>query len=242
MANIPLPSSLGTIRRVTGTDPAANTELSDTVPAAANEVQTITGTPSGTFGLQISGEQGPATLATTATAAAVEAYLRAFQVIGPDGVTCTGGPLATTINVTFGGAMTQGRNMPALAVTGATTGLTFATTTQGTQAKTWALLAVSVQLVQGATQTPFPSLVIDDGSVTVFQAFCGTAAMNASVTSQLTWAPNLPALGSGASTATLGPLPDGLLLPAGYRIRTSTTGIGANTNYGAPSYLVAELG
>jgi len=99
-----------------------------------------------------------------------------------------------------------------------------------------------VQMVQGATQTPWPSLIIDDGANIIYQAFCGTAAISAATTTQCTWAPNLPALGSAASTANTGPLPAGLVLPSGYRIRTSTTGIGANSNYGAPSYLVCELG
>jgi hypothetical protein len=232
---------MGTVRRITGADPAANVEVSDTVPVGANEVQTITGTPSGTFGIQIAGEQGPATLGVAATAAEVQTYLRAFSSIGVDGVTCSGGPLATTINVTFGGSLTAQHNMPAMAVVGSVTGLTFATTTQGTTPKSWVLLAVSVQMVQGITQTPWPSLIIDDGAVTIFQAFSGTAAMSASTTTQHTWAPNLQALGSAASTANLGPLPDGLVLPPGYRLRTSTTGLGANSNYGAPSYFVCEL-
>ncbi len=142
MAEFPLPSNEGVVKRVAGTDQAANTEVSDTVPAT----------------------------------------------------------------------------------------------------KWWFLLSVSVQLVQGATQTPWPSLVIDDGANIVFQGFSGTAAMSAATTTQHTWAPNLPALGSAASTANTGPLPYGLLLPGGYRIRTVTTGIGANSNYGVPSYLVCELG
>lgn len=100
-------------------------------------------------------------------------------------------------------------------------------------ASTWyALKSVSVSLAQGATQTPWPSLIIDDGTNVLWQGFAGTAAMNASVTGQFTWAPNLPALGSGASTVYQGPLPDGLILAPGYRVRSSTTGIGANSDYG----------
>lgn len=108
--------------------------------------------------------------------------------------------------------------------------------------KAWFLMSVSVQLVQGATQTPFPSLTIDDGANILFQGFAGTAAVSAATTTQVTWAANLPASGAAASTATTGPLPFGLVLLAGYRIRTSTTGIGANTDYGIPSYFVCELG
>lgn len=108
--------------------------------------------------------------------------------------------------------------------------------------KWWILLSVSVQLVQGATQTPWPSLVIDDGANILYQAFSGTAAMSAATTTQHTWAPGLGAVGSAASTANTGPLPARLVLPGGYRIRTITTGIGANSDYGAPSYFVCELG
>lgn len=108
--------------------------------------------------------------------------------------------------------------------------------------KWWVLISVSVQLVQGATQTPFPSLVIDDGANITYQAFCGTAAVSAATTTQLTWAVNLPSVGAAASTANSGPLPRDFILPAGYRIRTLTTGIGANTDYGVPSYFVCELG
>lgn len=108
--------------------------------------------------------------------------------------------------------------------------------------KSWYLVAVSVSLVQGLTQTPWPSLVIDDGTNIVFQAFSGTAAMSVSTTTQHSWGIGVPAVGSGASTANTGPLGNGLVLGAGWRIRTSTTGIGANSNYGVPSYFVCELG
>jgi hypothetical protein len=228
-------------RTILGTNPAANTECSDTVPGATNEVQTITGTPSDVFGLSIQGESGPATLAVDATAAAVQAYLRAFSVIGPDGVTCTGGPLASTITCTFAGQLTSGRNMGALTVTGGVTGLTITTTVGGDDGRPWLLYSVSVECAQGATQTPWPSLVIDDGTNVLFRGFSGTAAMSAGTTTQHTWAPGLPAVGSAASVANTGPLPEGLVLPPGYRIRTLTTGIGANTNYGAPVLMVAEV-
>lgn len=242
MGDFPLPYSTGLIRRVAGANPAANAEVSDTVPVGANEVQTIAGTPSATFGLSFGGEVGATSLATNATAAAVQTYLRAFSNIGPTGVTCSGGPLNTTITCTFDGALTSLRDQPALAVTGGVTGLTFTTTVAGTGPKAWGLMSVSVSLAQGATQTPFPSLVIDDGSNVVFQAFCGTAAITAGTTVQCTWAPGLSPVGGAATTANLGPLPAGLVLQPGYRVRTSTTGIGANTDYGVPSYLVCELG
>ena len=238
----PLPSSQGVVRRIAGTDQAANTELSDTVPTATNEVQTISGTPSATFALIVDGNTGPTTLTTTATAQNVQDYLNAFYQYSPIGVVCTGGPLASAITITYSGGPAAGRNVTAPTVAGGVTGLTISTTTQGTNPKSWYLLAVSVQLVQGATQTPWPSLVIDDGTNIVYQAFSGTAAQSAATTTQHSWGVNVPATGSAASTSNTGPLGGEMVLPPGYRIRTLTTGIGANSNYGVPSYFVCELG
>lgn len=112
-----------------------------------------------------------------------------------------------------------------------------------TAGETWRLLAVTVALVQGATQTPQPILIIDDGTNVVFESFGSSAAQSASTTCQYTWAPGLALsgqVGSGANVHSLAPLPDGLILPAGYRIRTSTLGIGANSDYGAPGLLVVK--
>ncbi len=108
----------------------------------------------------------------------------------------------------------------------------------------WLVKAVSVQCVQGATQTPWPRLVIDDGTNTLLTAHSGTAAQAASTTCQHSWAPGQQSLGpSGATTACAaqGPLPDGLILEAGSRISTSTVGLGANTNYGKMWALVHKL-
>jgi len=111
--------------------------------------------------------------------------------------------------------------------------------------KAWKLLSVSVALVQGATQTPLPILVIDDGTDVVFESFGASDAQSASTTCQYTWAPGLPLtahVGATTNVHATGPLPEGLVLPAGWRIRTVTVGIGANSNYGVPSLLVVEHG
>lgn len=108
--------------------------------------------------------------------------------------------------------------------------------------KYWLLYSVTVSLVQGITQTPQPTLILDDGTNVLFQAFGSSSAQNASVTAQYTWAPGLTTTGGGAGTVSTGALPYPMLLGPGFRIRTSTVGIGANTNYGVPSYYVAELG
>lgn len=109
--------------------------------------------------------------------------------------------------------------------------------------ETWRLLAVTVALVQGATQTPQPILIVDDGTNVVFESFGSSAAQAASTTCQYTWAPGLALsgqVGSGTNVHSLGPLLEGLVLPAGYRVRTSTLGIGANSDYGPPGLLVVK--
>ena len=112
--------------------------------------------------------------------------------------------------------------------------------------KTWELLLVSIPLVQGATQTPQPILQLTDPSDNVIaELFGSSAAQGASTTCRYTWAPDLPLSGQiGVTTGvrSSAPLPSGLYLPAGYKVKTTTLGIGANSDYGVPSYLVIEYG
>lgn len=111
--------------------------------------------------------------------------------------------------------------------------------------KFWQLLSVSVALVQGLIQTPQPILVIDDGADVIFESFGSTAAQATSTTCRYTWAPGLALsglVGSGTDVHAVAPLPIGLLLGPGYRIKTSTVGRGLNTDYGAPSLHVVEYG
>lgn len=111
--------------------------------------------------------------------------------------------------------------------------------------KHWLLYAVTAQLVQGLTQTPQPILIIDDGTNVLFESFGASAAQSASTTARYTWAPGLELsalVGSTPDIHALAPLPAGLLLPPGYRIRTNTLGKGANTDWGAPILYIAELG
>ncbi len=97
-----------------------------------NEVQSIAGTPSGVFGVTFDGANTVTTLATNASAAAIQAALEALPNIGTGGVVCGGGPLPTAVSVTFSGPLVQKRNVPIIAVQGAVTGLAFGTTTPGT--------------------------------------------------------------------------------------------------------------
>lgn len=109
--------------------------------------------------------------------------------------------------------------------------------------KTWQLVSVSVALVQGATQTPQPLLQLDDGTNIFFEQFGSSAAQAISTTCRYTWAVQSAFTGQIGATTNVhstAPLPDQLFLPGGYRIKTSTIGIGANSDYGVPSLFVIE--
>lgn len=109
------------------------------------------------------------------------------------------------------------------------------------------LLVVTVSLVQGLTQTPQPTLVVDDGTNIIYQAPGSSDATGqaASTTARYTWAVGLPLTARVGTTPNIfayAPLPDRLIVPATWRIRTVTAGIGANTDYGVPSLLVEDYG
>jgi hypothetical protein len=107
----------------------------------------------------------------------------------------------------------------------------------------WLVLSVSVSLAQGATQTPWPRLVVTQGNF-VYQAQSGAAAQGASTTARHSWAPNGPTVGpTGATTVVScqGNLPVGLILEAGATLATATVGLGANSDYGKLGALVVKL-
>lgn len=109
--------------------------------------------------------------------------------------------------------------------------------------KIYALLAVRVVLVQGITQTPLPFLVLDDGTNIFAELPGSTAAQGASTTCTYTWAQDVLTtgqIGSTPSIRSLGAIPAGMILPAGYKVRSSTQGIGAATDYGIPNLHVVE--
>ncbi len=109
--------------------------------------------------------------------------------------------------------------------------------------KAWGLLSVSVALVQGITNTPQPILVLDDGVDVVYESFGSSAAQAVSTTCRYTWAVDnelTAVVGATTNCHANAPLADGLLLPEGYRVRTTTIGIAATADYGVPSLLVVE--
>lgn len=112
-----------------------------------------------------------------------------------------------------------------------------------TALKYWELIAVYLPCVQGITQTPLPILQIDDGANVIAEFAGSSAAQVVSSTTFYTWGVDLPLsgqVGATPNTRSTGALPVGLILPPGYRVRTSTQGLGANTDYGVASLFVAE--
>jgi len=110
--------------------------------------------------------------------------------------------------------------------------------------KAWQLIAVSVALVNGATAAVRPILVLDDGTDVIYESFGSSVDQAVSTTCRYTWAPNLELsgqVGAGANVHSAASLPEGLVLPAGYRVRTVST-LNAAANYGAPSLFVIQYG
>jgi hypothetical protein len=97
----------------------------------------------------------------------------------------------------------------------------------------WILLGASVPLVQGATQTPLGYLTIKDASGTTVAQFAGaTAATSVSTTTRYNWFPGATITAGAGATVNQAMIPSGLVVKGGWTISTTTTGIGANTDYG----------
>jgi len=140
--------------------------------------------------------------------------------------------------------------MPRLGRLAVVTGADPAATVEWTYtvpAATWyELLSVTITIVQGATQTPQPLLQVTDGTTVLFESFGSTTAQAASTTQRYTWAPGHPLSGNVGATTNVhstGPLPSGMIVGPGYKLGSGTTvGIGANTDFTAPSFLVVTFG
>lgn len=104
----------------------------------------------------------------------------------------------------------------------------------------WRLLALRVTLVTDATAANREvALQFDDGTTAYYTVSAG-ANQAASLTRQYSAAP--AGLRGAAATGTdiLIAAPSGVMLPAGHRIRTSTTNRQATDNFGAPLLLIQE--
>jgi hypothetical protein len=106
----------------------------------------------------------------------------------------------------------------------------------------WEILSAHLTVVQGATQTPLPSLVVTDNAGVVVGSYAGaSAAQSASVTSTYDWYPNAVLTAGAGATANRGLIPVGLVVRAGWTITTSTSGKGANTDLSALALHVLAL-
>jgi hypothetical protein len=111
--------------------------------------------------------------------------------------------------------------------------------------KWWMLISAYAIMTQGITQTPQPILQLDDGATVFFEAPGSTTAQAVSTTCAYTWGPGFTLsgqIGTGAGIRSVSPIPEDIILWAGYRIKVVTVGIGANSQWGAPQLYVAELG
>src|SRR6266516_5207364 len=113
--------------------------------------------------------------------------------------------------------------------------------------KAWYVLSVQHVLAKGGTGTPQPILqVANSAGNTVLESIGSSAAQAVNTTCTYTWAPGLALtgqVGSGTVFHSTAPLPDGMVLLAGWQLKTSTLGgVGATSNFGTPSYFVCELG
>ena len=99
----------------------------------------------------------------------------------------------------------------------------------------WKLLSYYVKLVQGATQTPRPALLIRDENDATVAIIPMGADLAASTTVDLTWGAGIPNTANNVDLGSMATgLPVDMVLLQGWDIITTTQGIGANTNYGVP--------
>ena len=103
----------------------------------------------------------------------------------------------------------------------------------------WKLLSVFARLVTDGAGTPTPGLLIDDGTNTLF-FIRSTSSQAVSVTIDWSWTHGLGVAQIDVGSVRTMPLPIDIILPAGYRITTSTAGIDAGDDWAAPRLLVEE--
>lgn len=103
----------------------------------------------------------------------------------------------------------------------------------------WRLISIRMQLVTSvAVANRFVHLICDDGTNSFFDVEL-PAAVTAGTTIGITAAPNMTTAQAQATFVTI-PIPDQLILRAGYRWRTSTTNIDVADQYGNIWYEVEE--
>jgi hypothetical protein len=109
----------------------------------------------------------------------------------------------------------------------------------------WGLLAATFTNVQAGVGTPQPMLIIDDGTDVLFETLAASAAQAISTTCRYNFAPGLAIsaiIGATTNCHAFAPLPAGLVLDEGWRIRTSTIGMSANSDFSAIALTIVNYG
>lgn len=141
--------------------------------------------------------------------------------------------------------ITSGLSGPVQTVLGVNPGAGAEFTVTVPPGKSWLLYSVTVLLVQGATDTPRPILVIDDGTNVLYESFGSSTVQAVNTTCRYCWAPNLELSGQVGATTNVhsqAPLTGGMPLGPGYKVRSSTIGIAATGDYGIPAFTIVEYG
>jgi hypothetical protein len=98
----------------------------------------------------------------------------------------------------------------------------------------WIIQNAHLTIVQGATQTPLPSLQVADNKGNVIGLYPGaSAAQSVSTTATYDFFEGATLTAGAGATANKAPLPRGLAVGGGWVISTVTTGKGANTDLSA---------
>lgn len=218
-------------KTVIGTDPAANTEIFQTVPAgkwwilkhlAFVCLQGATQTPQPILSIDkgLNTENSKGTFTVTIASPGVVTNTAHGLNEGDAVFMRTTGALPTGLAVdTVYYVITAGLTADAFQVSATRGGS--AINTSGTQSGTHTLYAVPV----------------------VYEGFGASAAQAVSTTCRYNFGVGLSLsamVGTTTNVHATAPLPNGLLVGPGYRIYTNTLGKGANTNHGAPLIWVEE--
>lgn len=231
MSNTALPA-IGTYSRVRGTDPAANTEIALTVPAEHSYALRSLTVP-----LVQGATQTPQPILV------IDEGLGSTTSLGTVTVTiATPGVFTRVAHGLIAGELVYLTKTGALP-TGLASGTLYYVIAAGLTANefqvsaTRAGSAINTSGTQSGVHTLWHSAVLYEG-------FGCSAAQGVNTTCRYTWSVGLELSGLVGATTNVhatAALPDDLILPPGARVITNTVGLGANSDYAAPSLVVYDM-
>ena len=252
-------SSLARLRVLRGTDPAANTEISEVVPdgvqwvlrsLAVDLVQGLTQTPLPVLRILTPADAADEVQSITLGATPSGGSLK-LTAVSP-GWPYTGDQETAAISgvgnlsaAEIQSALRALDGLDAVTVTGSDGG-PFEVTFVGAKAsgRAWPLLTVTANTLTPATTVTVAETTPGKTGGALYESPGSSAAQAVSTTCRYTWGEDLSLsgqIGSGSGVRSFAPLPEIVLNP-GDRIQTTTVGKGANTDYGAPLLTVVEYG